>query len=1127
MIVTFISQCEKKSLNKTRRVLDAFANRIGDNSWQTMITNEGLNSVKKLLRKTASKNTAVSCHWVRSRSRSELMWIIGNRDKFDSQGKVPVNTTGRDLLKSNIENDWHFLPLIKALTGVASLLHDWGKSTALFQLKLDPTNQQGFKGDPIRHEWISCLLLNAFVSLHADEQADNDTPWLKALSQGELDEAMLLQTLKTKNESKPLSNMPPMAQIVLWLILTHHRLPVPGGKFDEVRSEWNGVIADSLDRTLKRLKRDWGYENRRDESDYAERFNQCFQFPNGLLSQSKPWAAQLKKWARRLLACKDQAHRALEDGSYRVIVHHARLALMLGDHFYSSQQADPKWPDAVALFANTDRKTKQLKQRLDEHLVGVARCALNTAHLLPAFEKEPPSVRDTVNLKKRSPAQFRWQDVAVEKILKWQRENNEGISGGVRHGFFAVNMASTGCGKTFANAKVMRALSEANNSLRYILALGLRTLTLQTGDEYRDRVGLDESELAVLIGSRAVMELHQQNKLDEAKDVGENTGSLSQEALLDEIVDYECAIPEDGLATVLTCERDRKFLYAPVLVCTIDHMMAATETKRGGRYILPSLRLMSSDLVIDEVDDFTGDDLIAIGRLIHLAGMLGRKVMISSATIPPDLAEGFFKAYRAGWRLFGKTRDASHQIGCAWIDEFSTSVTMIGAVDFAGSMTAYRNAHAKFIDRRVKNLLRLPARRKAKIKPCQFLQEEYRRNDVGDDLVETRKEAYFHAIAREALALQGHHSTIDERTGLSVSFGVIRVANITPCVSLTQFLLEYDWPTDIHARIMAYHSQQTLLMRNEQERHLDQVLTRKEKEGEEPKAFTDEIIREHLDSIYSSHGAAKRVMFILVATPVEEVGRDHDFDWAVVEPSSYRSIVQLAGRVRRHRQGEIDHPNIALMQFNWKAVKQYPKNDWPVFVHPGFESRGSLKSHDLYDLMDDKMIGQRLDATPRIQKPPSGKLNSEGSLADLEHKSTERLLTNKNRGPAALNGYLYETWFLTALCQTLTVFRQSSPSLKVFLVYDDCADSYVFCEKDEQGQVIEREKAFGITHVSLTEKMKERLWLERSYVETVQQMARDRELSCRAVTLRYGELTFRRYEGKSYMYSDQLGIVEE
>jgi CRISPR-associated endonuclease/helicase Cas3 len=39
----------------------------------------------------------------------------------------------------------------------------------------------------------------------------------------------------------------------------------------------------------------------------------------------------------------------------------------------------------------------------------------------------------------------------------------------------------------------------------------------------------------------------------------------------------------------------------------------------------------------------------------------------------------------------------------------------------------------------------------------------------------------------------------------------------------------------------------------------------------------------------------------VLGSPVTEVGRDHDYDWAVVEPSSMRSLIQLAGRVRRHR----------------------------------------------------------------------------------------------------------------------------------------------------------------------------------------------------------------------------------
>ena len=101
-MVTFVSECEKKALNRTRRVLDAFANRIGNRTWQTVITNEGLQAVKKLLRKTATKNKAVSCHWIRSRSRSELQWIVGKQEKFNNQGIVPVNYTNGELIMDQL-----------------------------------------------------------------------------------------------------------------------------------------------------------------------------------------------------------------------------------------------------------------------------------------------------------------------------------------------------------------------------------------------------------------------------------------------------------------------------------------------------------------------------------------------------------------------------------------------------------------------------------------------------------------------------------------------------------------------------------------------------------------------------------------------------------------------------------------------------------------------------------------------------------------------------------------------------------------------------------------------------------------------------------------------------------------
>ncbi|MFP3983717.1 MAG: CRISPR-associated endonuclease Cas3'', partial [Desulfurivibrionaceae bacterium] len=103
MMVTFISQCEKKALKKSRRVLDAFADRIGDNTWQTVITEEGLNTVKKMLRQTASKSTAVSCHWIRSRSRNQFLWVVGNKSKFDKRGVVPVNYTSNQIMIGDIQ----------------------------------------------------------------------------------------------------------------------------------------------------------------------------------------------------------------------------------------------------------------------------------------------------------------------------------------------------------------------------------------------------------------------------------------------------------------------------------------------------------------------------------------------------------------------------------------------------------------------------------------------------------------------------------------------------------------------------------------------------------------------------------------------------------------------------------------------------------------------------------------------------------------------------------------------------------------------------------------------------------------------------------------------------------------
>lgn len=154
MIVTFVSQCEKKSLKRTRRILDSFANRIGDNVWQTAITEDGLETVKQLLRKSATKSTAVSCHRNKTRQLTELVWIIGNKRQFNEIGIVPVNFTEKDISVYQDDYQWRTLILMRYATAIAGLFHDFGKANVLFQKKIKP-NLKTDSFEPFRHEWVS------------------------------------------------------------------------------------------------------------------------------------------------------------------------------------------------------------------------------------------------------------------------------------------------------------------------------------------------------------------------------------------------------------------------------------------------------------------------------------------------------------------------------------------------------------------------------------------------------------------------------------------------------------------------------------------------------------------------------------------------------------------------------------------------------------------------------------------------------------------------------------------------------------------------------------------------------------------------------------------------------------
>lgn len=1111
MMVIFISQSEKKAVLTVRKILDSFADRIGDDAWQTVITEAGLLAVKTALRRNATKSMAVSCRWIRSRSRSELLWIVGNRNKFNAEGLVPVNWTQKNVSHFEWENQWQYLPLIKALAAVAALFHDWGKANDYFQDKL---RRHGGKNrmDPFRHEWISCKLLEALIAVTHSEETDEN--WMQAIISGTVHEAELLKKIQenqTIEKQCQLGKLPTLASAIVWLILSHHRI---ADKKGEAKDGYEQVERGSFESVLSHLSADWGYQKPRKEEFAAGDFAKCFSFSEGLLwERSAIWQKELKKWVSRLrdaymsLQQGVQAEELTQRPAFRLILLYARLCLMIGDHYVSSKKSETKagqtW-SVTKLWANTDGQGG-CKQYLEEHLVKVSAQALQTAHRLPFFAEKMERAYDVRGLKKQGGAAYAWQEKATAKIHAFRKEQAEDVS------WFIVNMASTGCGKTIANAKIMNAISPDQKSLRYILALGLRSLTLQTGDSYRKQLGMDESELAVLIGSDAVRALHEKSQKES------DCGAESAEPLMEENVEYLDTFDGGEMQfmnlflgdTNQRADKNKALLLKPILAATIDHMMGAVQTIKGGRYMLPFLRLMSSDLVIDEIDDFTTRDLYAIARLVHLAGMLGRNVGLSSATIPPDLAEGMYSAYQAGLSVYNDFFGAKKHCAVLWCDEYKAVVQDMQA----GKEEDFALLHQKFVASRCRKLKTQIVRRKGELIECSPRE--------GNDPPELH---YFEEIRKAAEKMHEQNHIIDRKTGKHISFGVIRMANINPCVELSEYLLQCTWSQDVTVRLMTYHSRQILLLRHEQEKYLDSVLSRKGEEGQNVE-LTDPVIRRHTDE--SQEG---NIIFLVVATPVEETGRDHDFDWAVIEPSSYRSIIQLSGRVMRHRTLAKDQgaSNVAVMEYNLRGLKGEQK----AFKWPGYEvGKYQLNSHDMRQLIDVNDLASRIDAAPRIRKPEE--LHPESRLIDLEHQTMMDFNSRSDVGPQSMHGWLDEYWWLTGLPMEFRRFRENAiEDVKLTVRYTDGEET--FCELDDHGSLVDRKAILHIDdYEGMTEEMERRLWIRRSYAKSVRQMIdmedpRSEEEQIEQAERKYGEITMPKTSGDTHwLYSDQLGLFKE
>lgn len=902
MHIFLISACEKRALKRSRAILDSYALRAGERAWATPITLEGLQELRVALKRTASRHTAVACYRNEGMRRMRLLWVVGSPRHFGPHGHFPAGTTRRKK------------PAIPAWIRHAALLadaagqgHDVGKASIAFQMKLRDFKME--QKDSLRHEWVSLKIIQALRA-----GADWQSAWRR------------LET-RQEREGVPFDErgLTTVFDAFDFLVVSHHGLFGP-------RTGDAALSAENHVRSTPAFD--------------LEKYQPHAELPALSL-------ALLHKKLRRLE--KITAPTDVSASLYwRALSLIARAGLILADHAISSLDKSK----AAELYANTQKKNDQprsLNQPLDQHLSDVSSLAGRMVYRLGTL-RLPGLSPDTVEriMERTTEARFLWQNRATAALEAIRRMSQRPM--------LVLNLAGTGTGKTRMNAKCACALA-GERQVRFATALNLRTLTAQTGMAYHEQLHIGWDELACVMGDQSAVQPPQSSSsspvaefADEDENPYEAEFQTSGEGFF---------VPEWIEPFLKHRRKMRPVIGAPVLVSTVDFLIAAGEPHRQGHHALALLRLVDSDLILDEIDSYDPKALVAVLRLVQLAGLFGRNVIASSATLARPVAFALSRAYSSGIAMRAALEgQTTGDFFYALLDD-----RLDPEVFIAKGQSDFEQRYNARIDRLLGALqgetYRIPYLAKI-LRPA-------------DNSVEKAIEAWRLTVAQAVQQLHHHNAWPFAQTGKRVSFGLVRMANIRPAVELAGYLAGHL----SNAHIACYHAADLKIQRFLKERTLDCLLTRKDPDDRQ--IIGDDDIRERVARTDSPD-----VLFIVVATPVEEIGRDHDFDWAVIEPSSTQSIVQTAGRVNRHRLLARSVPNVALLQANVRKIRG--KSDI-VFTRPGLETKDmpytdsrygrNLRGHNLAYLIDWNRLSA-LDAGLRFSDHPFACLDDENLTAMLE-----------------------------------------------------------------------------------------------------------------------------------------------
>lgn len=515
-----------------------------------------------------------------------------------------------------------------------------------------------------------------------------------------------------------------------------------------------------------------------------------------------------------------------------------RSMMVMADHSVSTKQQFHK---NTSLYANTANDS--LNQDLSWHLTHVGRTAArNTINIFNSKQQLPTlSAQSISNILQPSPTKYNWQ-------------NN--ISFDLANNHLVFNIANTGEGKTIGNLKIITSLNKFKNN-RVTIALNLKTLTLQTGAEYSSYVKPQHGEICTMIGDNITKQLFDDiNKSTEDGDG--NALNLSDDIT---VMDINHNIIPTWITEFTDIHKHKQsYLSAPITISTIDYIINAGDNNKQGHQSLAMLRLASSDLILDEIEEYQANALIAICRIVELTAFFGNNVLCSSATLSPPTHNAIVTAFACGTAARNEMLDISAQTTTSYIHNTipQSSVPTDSAISHFGTQVVEQLANITYPIRKLANLI-------DQISTTSIINLHHRHKWRQDDFV--------------------------------LSLGMIRLSFINNVIPLVDEL--HTISNEYNVIFCTYHSNDTTIQRFFKEYNMDILLSRK-----------DNTNIKHIKHKLITN---KENILVFVCSPAEEIGRDHDYDWGIVEPASISSIIQTCGRINRHRQTTISHPNISIL----------------------------------------------------------------------------------------------------------------------------------------------------------------------------------------------------------------------